>query len=427
MPRTKTAGRGANGNGSIRKITTTRNGKQYTYWQARYTEGYDLGTGKQIQRSITGKTQKEVAQKLKQATLDIDNGTYTAPCKLTVGEWLDIWTTDYMGDKKYLTIKNYKAQVETHIKPSLGAVKLSQLAPHIIQKFYNGLLQSGQSIPKRDKSGKIVKKDGKTVYESAPMSAKSVRNVHGVLTKALSVAVSIGYLRTNPADRVTLPRVEKKELHPLTDKQVKQFLKEASADTYEIILKVVLFTGLRESEAIGLTWDCIDFKSGTIKVCKQLQKRPLKDGGTVFASLKNDKTRVLKPAPFVMDLLDRQYREQAKQRLKIGDVWQGWRDPEERKTALVFTTPEGNDITPTVLRYHFKKLVTAIGAPDCRVHDLRHTFAVLSLQNGDDIKTVQGNLGHATAAFTLDVYGHVSERMKDDSSARMQAYIEAIQ
>ena len=121
-----------------------------------------------------------------------------------------------------------------------------------------------------------------------------------------------------------------------------------------------------------------------------------------------------------MDLLDRQYREQAKQRLIIGDVWQGWRDPEERKTALVFTTPEGNDITPTVLRYHFKKLVAAIGAPDCRVHDLRHTFAVLSLQNGDDIKTVQGNLGHATAAFTLDVYGHATEDMKKASADRMQ-------
>lgn len=390
MPRTKTMGRGANGNGSIRKITTTKNGKQYTYWQARYTEGYDSGTGKQIQRSITGKTQKEVAQKLKQATLDIDTGTYTSPCSLTVSEWLDIWTSDYMGDKKYLTVKNYKAQVKTHIKPHLGALKLSQLAPHIIQKFYNGLLENGQSIPKRDKSGKIIKKDGKTIFESVPMSAKSVRNVHGVLTKSLSVAVSIGYLRSNPADRVTLPRIEKKELRPLTDEQVKQFLKEASADTYEIILKVVLFTGLRESEAIGLTWDCIDFRTGTIKVCKQLQKRPLKDGGTVFASLKNNKTRILKPAPFVMHLLDRQYREQTFQRLKTGDAWQGWQTAEERRASLVFTTPEGNDITPTVLRYHFKKLVAAIGVPDCRVHDLRHTFAVLSLQNGDDIKTVQG-------------------------------------
>lgn len=427
MPRTKTTGRGAQGNGSIRKVTSTKNGKEYTYWQARYTVGRDLGTGKQIQRSITGKTQKEVAQKLKQATLDIDNGVYIDPCKLTINEWMDTWLAEYMGDKKYLTVKHYKAQVETHIKPHLGAVKLSQLTPHIIQKFYNELLKSGQSVPKRDKEGKIIKKDGKTVYESAPMSPKSVRNIHGVLTKALSVAVSNDYLRTNPADRVTLPRVEKPELSPLTDEQVKEFLKITADDDYEIIMKVILFTGLRESEAIGLTWDCVDFKAGTLKICKQLQKRPLEDGGTVFAPLKNDKTRVLKPAPFVMELLHRQYKEQAVQRHQMGRMWQGWQNPLERKTALVFTTPEGNYVSPTALRYHFKKLVTEIGVPTCRVHDLRHTFAVLSLQNGDDIKTVQGNLGHATAAFTLDVYGHVSERMKDESAARMQAYFEAFQ
>lgn len=53
-------------------------------------------------------------------------------------------------------------------------------------------------------------------------------------------------------------------------------------------------------------------------------------------------------------------------------------------------------------------------------------YAVLSLQNGDDVKTVQGNLGHATASFTLDVYGHVSERMKEDSANRMQKYIEGL-
>ena len=425
MPRTKSMGRGANGTGSIRKITTEKNGKKYTYWQARYTEGYNLGTGKQIQRSISGKTQKEVSQKLKELTCAIDQGTYQAPCKLTVGDWLDIWLADYMGDKKYLTVKNYKAIVKTHIRPALGAVKLSQLAPHTIQKFYNELLVNGQSVPKRDSHGKIMKKDGKPILETAPMSAKSVRNIHGVLTKALSVAVNIGYLHTNPADRVTLPRIEKKELHPLTDSQVKEFLRVASADDYGTILKVTLFTGMRESEAIGLTWDCIS--DGTLKICKQLQKRPIKDGGTVFAPLKNSKPRIVKPAPFVMELLDQQYKAQAVQRLRMGDKWQGWQTAEERKTALVFTTPEGNSITPTALRYHFKKLVAEIGVPECRVHDLRHTFAVLSLQNGDDIKTVQGNLGHATAAFTLDVYGHVSERMKDDSAARMQAYIEAFQ
>ena len=68
-------------------------------------------------------------------------------------------------------------------------------------------------------------------------------------------------------------------------------------------------------------------------------------------------------------------------------------------------------------------LAAEVEAPEARIHDLRHTFAVISLQNGDDVKTVQGNLGHASAAFTLDVYGHVSERMKEESASRMEAYL----
>ena len=93
----------AAGSGTIRKKTVVRNGKEYIYWEARYTEGFDSGTGKQIQRSVSGKTQKEVAQKLKAATAAIDAGTYTAPSKLTVGEWLDIWSADYLGGVKPFT------------------------------------------------------------------------------------------------------------------------------------------------------------------------------------------------------------------------------------------------------------------------------------------------------------------------------------
>lgn len=411
--------RAAQGTGSIRQ-------RPDGTWEARYLVGRDPGTGKQLRKSVYGRTQKEVRQKLAQAIAAVDNGDYFEPSKMTLAQWLDIWTTDYMSDKKYLTVKHYKAQVNTHIKPALGAVKLSQLAPHTIQGFYNNLLKSGCTVPKYDKNGKIIKKDGKTVTEQAPMSAKSVRNIHGILTKALSVAVNVGYIRSNPADRVTLPKVEKKEIHPLTDEQVKDFLQAAAGDEYEIILKVILFTGLREAEATGLTWDCIDFKTGTVKVCKQLQKRPLADGGFTFAPLKNDKTRILKPAPTVMALLERRKREQAAQRLQAGEAWQGWKDLKERETALVFTTATGSNLSPQTVYNHYKKLAVQIGAPGSRVHDLRHTFAVLSLQNGDDVKTVQGNLGHATAAFTLDVYGHVSERMKDESAARMEAYIKAL-
>lgn len=424
MPRKTT--RAAQGSGTIRKKTFTQKGKEYTVWEGRVTTGRDPGTGRQMQRSFTGKTQKEVREKMQAALVEINDGTYFEPAKMTLARWLDIWTTDYMSDKKYLTVKHYRAQVNEHIKPALGAVKLSQLTPAQIQRFYNDLLKTGRTVPKKDENGKIVKRDGKTVTEQVPLSAKSVRNIHCILTKALSVAVTVGYLKSNPADRTTIPKMQKKEIHPLTDAQIKDFLRVADGDEYGTILKVILFTGLREAEATGLTWDCIDFKAGTVKVCKQLQKRPLADGGATFAPLKNDKTRILKPAPFVMGLLKHRKAEQIAQRLRAGEAWEGWSNLAEQKTALVFTTATGQNIRPKTLYLHYKKLAAQIGAPESRVHDLRHTFAVLSLQNGDDVKTVQDNLGHATAAFTLDVYGHVSERMKEDSASRMEAYISGL-
>lgn len=400
MPR-KSSTRAAQGAGTIRKKTVIRSGTEYTYWEARITVGRDPGTGKQIQRSITGKTQKEAREKLQAAAVSLNEGDYFEPSKMALARWVEIWLDEYTGDKKYLTVKHYRAQCAAHIVPRLGAVKLSSLTAPQIQAFYNGLLRAG-------------------------LSPKSVRNVHGILTKCLSTAVQVGYLKSNPASMVTLPKVVKKEITPLTDEQVRDFLQVSAGDEYEIPLKVILFTGLRESEAIGLTWDCIDFKAGTVTVCKQLQKRPLADGGWVFAPLKNDKTRILKPAPFVMELLARRRKEQAEQRLKAGNVWQGWTDSSGMKSALVFTTANGSHLSPQTMYLHYKKLAAQIGAPESRVHDLRHTFAVLSLQNGDDVKTVQGNLGHATAAFTLDVYGHVSEKMKEDSAARMEGYIRGI-
>ena len=124
MPRKSTTSKGASGTGSIRKITTTRNGKQYTYWQARYTVGYDPGTGKQIQRSISGKTQKEVAEKLKATTTAIDCGSYIEPNK---HQWLDTWMDTYLLNIKPRTLDIYKSDIRLHIKPLLGAVRLDAL------------------------------------------------------------------------------------------------------------------------------------------------------------------------------------------------------------------------------------------------------------------------------------------------------------
>ena len=127
------------GMGSIRKITKVSKGKEYTYYEARFTEGFDPGTGKQIQRSISGKSKKEVAQKLKETLYNLDKGDYVEPCKMTLGEWLDKWSENYLGSVKPATVCAYKSTIKTHLKPALGAVKLNSLDTHIIQNFYNSL------------------------------------------------------------------------------------------------------------------------------------------------------------------------------------------------------------------------------------------------------------------------------------------------
>lgn len=112
------------------------------------------------------------------------------------------------------------------------------------------------------------------------------------------------------------------------------------------------------------------------------------------------------------------------QRMKAGLAWHGWGSAEEQNTWFVFTTEFGDHYCPQTVYDHFKRIARQIGAEKANVHSLCHTYAVLCLQNGDDVKTVQSNLGHATAAFTLDVYGHVSEKMRQDSTNRMEAYLQ---
>ncbi len=392
--------RSASGQGSIRKNIIKKNGKEYTYWEARYTAGYDAGTGKQIQKSISGKTQKEVAQKLKAATAAIDAGTYIEPSKMTVGQWLDIWESDYLKGVKPYTADSYAAAIRNHIKPALGAVRLEALNAHTIQQFYNRL-----SEPTKQRKA---------------LSPKTVKNIHGVLHKALQQAVKIGYLRFNPAEACELPRVVKKEMKVLDEDHSKTFMQAVKGEPLENLFLIDLFTGLRQGELLGLTWDCIDFNSGLITVKQQLQQAQVKgDYSYHLSSLKNDKPRTITPAAYVMQLLKAQHTQQLQMRLRAGELWYNEFD-------LVFTNEMGRPLSRRTIYKHFKAIAASINVPDLRFHDLRHSYAVASIRSGDDIKTVQTNLGHATAAFTLDVYGHATDQMKRASADRMDAYIRSI-
>lgn len=123
----KSNSRAAQGAGTIRKKTVTRNGAAYTYWEARITTGYDPGTGRQIQRSFSGKTQKEVREKMQAAAVELNSGTYKEPLKMTVGEWLDIWLVEYLGGVKPMTVLNYTQHVNNHNLQVQGLIVHGQL------------------------------------------------------------------------------------------------------------------------------------------------------------------------------------------------------------------------------------------------------------------------------------------------------------
>lgn len=392
--------RRASGSGSLRQRPDGR-------WEGRATVGQDKATGKKVQKSVYGKTQTEARKKLSKIIAEVDEGNYLEPSRMPVEHWIKLWLEEYTFDKKYSTVKNYQAIFKAHIIPRLGSIPLGDLDRITIQRFYNTLYSP---------------RDG-----SKGISAKTIRNVHGLLNKLLGQAVNDDLIRMNPCAGAVLPRKEKTVIKPLTDEQLKDLLEAADGDEdYGTLIKIIVLTGLRESEALGLTWDCIDFRRGTVLIEKQLLKKPLKDGGICFSSPKNGRARSIMPAPFVMDLFREQKARQDRYKKIAGNCWEDWKDAAKPKCRLVFTTITGSYISPGTMRVHFKKIAEQIGCPEARVHDLRHTYAMLSLENGDDIKTVQGNLGHATAAFTLDVYGHVSDRMKKESSSRMEEFLRAL-
>ncbi len=395
MPNSK---KSANGGGSIRKKTVMKNGKEYTFWEGRVTVGIDPLTGRQKQKSVSGKIQKEVAQKLRQLTVDVDNGTYHEPCKMTVGEWLDIWLEQYLGSVKPMTIKNYKEHVKNHLKPALGNITLGALKIGAIQAFYNRLSNPGDDAP--------------------GLSAKTVKCIHGILHKALQQAISVGYLQTNPTEACTLPRIERKEIVPLEESDMGKFLKAIRGHRFEAVYLTTLFTGMRRGAVCGLTWDCVDLARRKIFINKQLQGIPGKPGEFRLISLKNNKGRTITIAKSLADVLEKYQANQNKAKEQAGELWQ--------ETGFVFTNEIGDHLSPSTVYHQFKKIAASIGLPEARLHDLRHSYAVASLRAGDDIKTVQSNLGHHTAAFTLDVYGHVTEEMKQESANRMDAFIKSV-
>ena len=241
------------------------------------------------------------------------------------------------------------------------------------------------------------------------------------MDKALTRAQKEGLIKKNPCSDAEIPAYEKpqKEMRPLKDTEVPAFLKAIHEDDFEHLFYIAMFTGMRESEIVGLTWDEIDWENESIHLVHQLVRTRGKNSQYVFTTLKNKQSRTFTMAPSVVNRLKKIKIQQAEWKLKYGQLYQN-------KDNYVFTNELRNHLCCHTIYMHFKKIVKEMGLPGVRFHDLRHTFATLSLQNGVDIKTVSNNLGHSTVAFTMDRYAHVTITMQKDSAQKMEAFIQSL-
>ena len=372
--------RRANGEGNIRKRKDGR-------WEGRYTVGHDPETGKAIIKNVLSKTQAEVKEKLKKAIEENVGIDYGRAKTYTVGTWLEVWMENYARVKlRPSTFKTSQGFLKTHIKPQIGSVPLAELTSLDLQRFYKHLLDGGRV----DRIEAKKKPKG--------LAPKTVRNIHQMIGSAYNLAMEQKLVSKNPTQGCALPKAEHKEMQTLPIEQLTSFLREAKDSGVFALYYIDLTTGLRRGELLGLKWSDIDLEKGNLRVQRQIGRI---DGKIIEMPLKTKNAyRTLPLSADAISVL-------MQQRRKTGN------------SEWVFPSPTGGPMSPDSVLHMLHRVLKRAGLPKVRFHDLRHTFATLALQNGVDIKTVSGMLGHFSAGFTLDTYAHVTTSAKREAAKTM--------
>ena len=327
--------RRANGEGNIRKRKDGR-------WEGRYTVGHDPETGKAIIKNVLGKTQAEVKEKLKRAIEENAGIDYGRAKTYTVGNWLEVWYENYakikMRPSTYLTYHGY---IENHIKPQLGKIPLNDLTTLHLQQFYKKLLAEGRV--ERIEAQKQPK----------GLSAKTVRNIHQIISSALKLAIEQRLIARNPADGCALPKAEHKEMQTLPIEQLTSFLREAKDSGVFALYYTDLTTGLRRGELLGLKWSDIDLEKGDLRVQRQIGRI---NGKIIEMPLKTKNAyRTLPLSADAIDVL-------MQQRRKTGN------------SEWVFPSPTGGPMSPDSVLHMLHRVLKRAGLPKVRFHDLRHPY-----------------------------------------------------
>lgn len=299
-----------------------------------------------------------------------------------LARWLETAAKPKLREKSY---RSYESLLRRYFRPVLGDKILSTITPLDIQAACQQMVDSG-------------------------LSSRTVRYTHSVLRSAMRQAVRWRLLLQDPTEGVQLPRLGRREMRVLSAEQSRIFLQTALKTHFGPLFAVALTTGMRPSEYLALKWPDIDWERGTVGVVRTLEKMK---GSWRFADTKRDRSRrVVKLQEWILETLRALHARGRRSECDTPEV-----------ADLIFTTSAGRPIHSDKVAQRFKAILCQAGLPTIRLYDLRHTSATLALSAGVPPKVVAEQLGHASAAFTLDVYSHVLPHMQAGAASRVEALL----
>ena len=370
--------RRAHGEGTIFQLSSGK-------WQADISLGYKPD-GKRNRKSLYGKTQKEVRQKLDALKQQLSQGTFSSS-KLTVADYLEQWIKEKARQVKPRTEELYRHCINAHIVPRIGNKQLSKLTPLDVQRMV-----------------------GSVADEVGVSSANKSRTV---LYSAMRQALRWQLVIHNPVEAVDTLKEKKRDMLLWTPQEAVRFLEAARAHRLYALFYLAMTTGMRRGELLGLMWS--DLKGDMLNVRRSLT---LVSGKPTVSTPKTYKaTRWVALSPDVMDTLEAHRTRQLAESTFLGDVWQ--------KSDLMFTSEVGTPFNPHNVARLRKQLFDKAKVPHVRLHDLRHLHASLAIKGGMDPKMLADRLGHAKASFTMDVYAHLFDEQRANSAVSITGYLDA--
>jgi integrase len=360
-------------------------------YRIRVSMGKDAATGRYTSYFETFRGDKTEADKrLRELLTQLDKGIFVKPGNTTLGEYLKSWLMDYCRPNlSQRTQELYSYICQKHILPTLGSVPLTGLRPQQLQRLYAEKIGSG-------------------------LSNRTVQLIHVTLHKALKNAVRAGLLVRNITESVDTPKIQRREMHVMSETDLHLFLEYAKDSPYYTLFYTGLFTGMRRAELLALRWSDIDLELCQLSVTRSMQYIYGEDKKNRI-SFKEPKTtksrRLIALSPSTVLTLREHKAKQTELRQSLG-----YAPPLDND--LVFSHYDGSPLLPNSVTHAWIKLARRCGLHGIRLHDARHTHASLLLKQGVHPKIVQERLGHGSIQITLDTYSHVAPGLQQAAAKK---------